>query len=359
MLPLSGMTVLDFSTLLPGPLASLFLAEAGARVVKVERPGEGDVMRTFGPAEFDMLNAGKDSVAIDLKETGAIERLRPLIEGADVLLEQFRPGTMDRLGLGYEAVRAIRSDIIYCSLNGYGSKGEYASVPGHDLTYAAESGLLGLTTGSDGAPVVPWALVADVGGGTYPLLVNLLMALLRRSRTGEGCQIEVAMFDGLYAFAGWTLAAKAETGNWPVPNGNPASGSSPRYHIYETSDRRHLAVACVEQKFWHNFCLLISLPDDLAASDDHDAVVAAVAEQIAQRSSAEWTAIFKGREVCCAVVRTPAEAMEGALVRDRGLVSPEGILPLPLSPALRRADRRPAPALGQSNPLLAAVKPRI
>ncbi len=352
MLPLDGITALDFSTLLPGPLATLFLSEAGARVIKVERPGDGDMMRHFSQAEFDLLNAGKDSIALDLKNSSALERLRPLIETADILVEQFRPGTMDRLGLGYEAVKAIRPDIIYCSINGYGSNGTYASVPGHDLTYAAEAGLLGLTTGIDGAPVVPWALVADVGGGTYPLLVNLLMALLKRQRTGEGERIEVAMFDGLLVFASWALAERMEKGRWPAPNGHAASGASPRYRVYPTADGRHLAVACAEPKFWETFCRLIALPAELASSEEWPAVIEAVAERIARRTSTEWTAAFDGQEVCCAVVRTPEEAITGTLARDRGFApAADGslTLPLPLAPSLRRKDRAQAPSVGQSN----------
>lgn len=361
MSPLEGIVVLDFSTLLPGPLASLFLAEAGAEVIKVERPGEGDAMRA-SPADFDMLNAGKRSIALDLKAQGAVAALRPLIARCDILVEQFRPGTMERLGLGYEAVRAIRPDIIYCSINGYGSTGPYADTPGHDLTYAAESGLLGLTAGADGAPVVPWALVADVGGGTYPALVNLLLALRRRDRGGGGCRIEIAMFDGLYAFSPWALAESHATGAWPKPNRHAASGGSPRYRLYATADGRHLAVACPEPKFWTNFCALIGLPGDLAASDDWPAASAAVARIVATRSAADWDALFAGKDVCCAVVRTPEEAAAGPLLAARRLLEAPrpGVppaLPLPIAPALRGPQRRPAPGLGEHDALIGGPKP--
>src|SRR5262245_1953715 len=176
--PLAGIRVLDFSTLLPGPLATLLLAESGAEVIKIERPGRGDEMRSYVPkfgadsVNFAMLNRGKRSIAIDLKAPDAIPRMRPLLESADVVVEQFRPGVMDRLGLGYEALKAINPRIIYCAITGWGQTGPKADIAAHDLNYVAESGMLALAAGADGAPVVPSALVADIAGGTYPAVIN-------------------------------------------------------------------------------------------------------------------------------------------------------------------------------------------
>src|SRR6059058_6089906 len=172
MQPLNGIRVLDFSTLLPGPLATLILTEAGAEVIKIERPGRGDEMRSYSPkfgsdsVNFALLNRGKRSVAIDLKARGALDALRPLIESADIVVEQFRPGVMDRLGLGYEALKALNPRIVYCAITGYGQHGPRANVAAHDLNYIAETGLLTLSAGSDGAPILPPALIADIGGGT-------------------------------------------------------------------------------------------------------------------------------------------------------------------------------------------------
>src|SRR5262245_35514870 len=173
MQPLTGILVLDFSTLLPGPLATLLLAEAGAEVIKIERPGVGDEMRTYTPkfgtdsVNFAMLNRAKRSIAIDLKEAGAVARLMPLVASADVIVEQFRPGVMDRLGLGYDAVSRANPRIVYCAITGYGQSGPRASTAAHDLNYCADTGLLALAAGRDGAPVPPAALVADNGGGRY------------------------------------------------------------------------------------------------------------------------------------------------------------------------------------------------
>src|SRR6185436_20015168 len=211
MQPLAGIRVLDFSTLLPGPLATLILAEAGAEVIKIERRGAGDEMRTYTPkfgadsVNFAMLNRGKRSVAIDLKEAGAVERLMPLVAGADVLVEQFRPGVMDRLGLGYDALSREHPRLIYCSITGYGQSGPRAGIAGHDLNYAADTGMLALAAGADGAPVPPAALVADIGGGSYPAVVNILLALRERDRTGRGCKLDIAMADNLFAFMYWAI----------------------------------------------------------------------------------------------------------------------------------------------------------
>jgi len=355
-LPLEGIRVLDFSTLLPGPFASLYLQEAGAEVIKVERPGEGDAMRMW-PGDFEVLNKGKASIALDLKDPDAIQRLTPLIQKADVLIEQFRPGTMDRLGLGYEQVRQIRKDIIYCSINGYGSEGPFAQLPGHDMTYAANAGVLGLTTGAAGDPVVPWAMLSDIAGGSYPAVINILLALRNRDRNGEGAHIEIPLFDGLLAIMPWIFGARVAEGRWPRANDNPNIGSSPRYRLYRTSDGRYLAVCNPEEKFWRNFCNLIQLPADMAGSSDTGVVTEAVAERIAARSAHEWEQIFYGQDLCCAIVKTLEEAANSPLLRSRNLLQegPNGsspAMPLALSPDFRRCAVAPAPGLGANNRLL-------
>ena len=205
-LPLDGVKVLDFSTLLPGPLASLLLAEAGAQVVKVERPGGEDMRRypfPFGEtsANFALLNRGKTSLCLDLKDHDDRRRLEPYIAGADVLIDQFRPGVMDRLGLGYDRLREINPRLIYCSITGYGQDGPRRDAAGHDLNYLAETGLLGLTRGADGAPVLPAILAGDIGGGAYPAVINILLALRRRDADGAGCRLDIAMADNLFTFA--------------------------------------------------------------------------------------------------------------------------------------------------------------
>ncbi|WP_037066690.1 CaiB/BaiF CoA transferase family protein [Pseudonocardia acaciae] len=349
--PLAGLRVVDFSTLLPGPLATLLLAESGAEVVKIERPGQGDEMRSYQPrlgtasANFALLNRGKLSVAADLKDPGRRDAVAELMRGADVVVEQFRPGVMDRLGLGYERISRDNPGVVYCSITGHGQHGPRADRAGHDLTYLAETGLLDLVRGADGDPPLPPVLVADIAGGAYPALFNILLALAARERTGRGSHLDVSMADNVRPLAYWALGQHRATGEWPEPSTGLVTGGSPRYRVYRTADGRHLAAAPLEERFWRRFCELIELPerfrDDAA---DPAATIAAVAERVALRTAADWEARFAGQDVCCAVVATLAEAF------------PAGgtdALPLPLAPALRpAASGRPYPALDEHAALL-------
>lgn len=353
---LSGIRVLDFSTLLPGPLATLMLAQAGAEVIKIERRDGGDGMRA-DPPYFALLNRGKRSVAVDLKQAADRAAVLNMVRDADVLVEQFRPGVMARLGLDYGALNAINPRLIYVSIAGYRSDGDESLKPGHDLTYAAESGLLSLAAGSDGAPVVPAALVADIAGGSYPAVFNLLLALWQREHTGHGCRIEIAMRDALLPFLYEAIADLYAGRAQPRAGYSPATGGSPRYRIYTTADGRHLAVAAAEDKFWQNFCVAIDLPMSLRDDrHDPDATHAGVSACIATRSAAEWEARFVGIDVCCAVVRSVEEAFAQTPLRrllDRG-VRYDGLrlpaLPSPFSSHfLDDAIDADAPALGESN----------
>jgi crotonobetainyl-CoA:carnitine CoA-transferase CaiB-like acyl-CoA transferase len=368
MRPLEGIRVLDFTTLLPGPLCTLMLAEAGAEVIKIERPGRGDEMRSYVPklgedsVNFALLNRGKRSVAVDLKAPGAVERLRPLVESADVIIEQFRPGVMDRLGLGYAALSALQPRLVYCSLTGYGQTGPRSGVAAHDLNFAAESGLLAIAAGSDGAPVVPAALVADIGGGSFPAVINILLALQQRERTGQGCHLDVAMSDNLFTFMYWGLGNGFAAGRWPRPGAELVSGGSPRYQVYRTADDRFVAAAPLEDQFWKRFCELVDLPerwrDDAL---DPAGTRRAVAERIRSATAEVWRARFAGQDVCCAIVASLEEAVEDPHVRARGLfdrsMTADGrripALPLPLAPQFRSRDADGTyPALGEANALL-------
>lgn len=368
MRPLQGIRVLDFSTLLPGPLATLMLVEAGAEVLKIERPGRGDEMRSYEPkfgadsVNFGLLNRGKRSIAIDLKAPDAVERLMPLLREADVLVEQYRPGVMERLGLGYAALSAINPRLIYCSITGYGQEGPKAQVAGHDLNFAAESGMLSLAAGADGAPVSPAALVGDIGGGTYPALFNILLALLERNRSGKGCHLDIAMADNLFTYQFWALGQGLAAGQWPRPGGELFTGGSPRYRVYPTADGRFAAAAPLEDKFWAGFCELIGLPEELRDDGrDPGATIQAVAEAILARDSAHWREAFAGREVCCSIVSSLEEAVADPQFAGRGLfdrrLTADGrsipALPTPLAPSLR-ADAAEAgyPALGEANGLI-------
>jgi crotonobetainyl-CoA:carnitine CoA-transferase CaiB-like acyl-CoA transferase len=341
------------------------LAEAGADVIKVERPGTGDEMRGYTPrfgadsVNHVLLNRGKRSIALDLKSPGAMDVLGPLLDEADVIVEQFRPGVMDRLGLGYEAVRARNEGIIYCSITGYGQMGPKALVAAHDLNYISTTGLLSLAADESGAPVLPPALIADIGAGTYPAVVNILLALRARDRSGEGTHLDIAMGDHLFGFMHWSLGNGFAEGQWPVPGGELVTGGSPRYHIYRTSDGRYLAAAPLEQRFWDVFCELIELPEALRDdAPDARATTRAVAEIIASRSAEEWQARFEGNDCCCCIVATVEEAVADPHPRARGLFDYEvqaedgrclPALPVPVAPQFRRPVGEPvrAPLLGE------------
>ena len=323
---LDGVRVLDFSTLLPGPMATLFLADAGAEVIKIERPGRGDEMRVYVPkwgtdsSNFHMLNRGKKSVALDLKTAEDRDRLRPLIESADVLVEQFRPGVMDRLGLGYDDVRALKPDIIYCAITGYGQDGPKSLRAGHDLNYIGDTGLLALSHGTAETPVIPPALLADIAAGAYPALFNILLALRRRDQTSEGAYLDISMADNVFPFLYWAQGEGQVQGAWPGNGDALVTGGSPRYRLYPTADGKFAAVAAIEPKFWAACCEMLELEEPLRDDTiDPQATIARVAELIAAQPSDHWEKVFADADCCCSIVRSLKEAMADAHFRARGV----------------------------------------
>lgn len=314
---LEGVFVLDFSTLLPGPMASLLLAEAGAEVVKIERPGRGDDMRSYEPRwsgdsiNFAMLNRGKRSIALDLKEEAERAKLMPLLERADILIEQFRPGVMSRLGLGFDDVAAINPRLIYCSVTGYGQTGPKRDMAGHDLNYLAETGLLALSMGTPEHPVVPPALIADIAGGAYPAVINILLALRERDTSGRGCHLDISMSDNLFPFMYWAIGNGLAAGQWPRSGSELVTGGSPRYRLYATADGQMVAAAPLEQKFWEVFCEIVGL-DPVWQEDARDpaGTAAAVSAAIALKNAAHWRAAFEGRDCCCSIVSGIEVAMK-------------------------------------------------
>lgn len=366
--PLRGCRVLDFSTLLPGPLATQMLAAAGAEVIKIERPEGGDELRAGTPQwadtslGFALLNGGKRSIALDLKQPAERARLLPLLSTADIVVEQFRPGVMDRLGLGYETLKALNPALIYCAITGYGQAGPLSQVAGHDLTYMADTGLLSLAQGVDGAPTLPPVLVADIGAGTLPAVINILLALRQRDISGEGCRIDVSITDNLFAFPYAALPRGEGLGDWPRAGQERLTGGSPRYQLYRTRDGRHVAAAPLEQRFWIVFCETINLPADWRDDrKDPQGTRAAVAECIARHDSSHWRAAFDGKDACAVVVNTMQEAAAHPHFRGRGPTArtmTDGdrtapVLRLPLDPQfLNDAPCGAAPSLGEATALL-------
>ena len=353
--PLGGLRVLDFTTLLPGPLATLLLAEAGATVVKVEPPG-GDPVRRQGPHDahgdsvpFQLLNRGKHLRTLDLKLSDGRDEALRLARSADVLVEQFRPGIMDRLGLGPATLAALNPRLIYCSITGYGQSGPNAGRAGHDLNYVADAGLLANTAGRDGTPVMPSSLVADIGGGSWPAVINVLLALLARERDGRGRRLDISMADNVWPFQLVPLAQLWAGGAPPAPGLEPLTGGLARYQLYETRDGRWLALGALEDKFFARFA-------EIAGLDDAPASVGTltrerVARRIRERSAAEWLTLCAGEDVCLSLVRDIREAVGAATtaaVRSfaAGAIAGQGgppPLPLPIDAGLRARDRGAAP----------------
>jgi alpha-methylacyl-CoA racemase len=350
MQPLSGLLVLDFSTLLPGPLAALMLAEAGAEVIKIERPG-GEDARHFAPmvdgesAAFALLNRGKKSMSCDLKDEAERARLMPLIARADILIEQFRPGVMARLGLGYEQLRAVNPKLIYCSISGYGQSGPREGEAGHDINYIGNTGLLDLQPGPVAHPVVPPMLAADIAGGSFPAVINILLALRARDQSGQGSHIDIAMTDAMFTFGWAALAIGAATGNFPKPGAMWLVGGSPRYQLYATKDKQLVACGALEPKFWAAFTAAIGLAAEYVDDKrDPAATKAAVAEIIAAKTADEWKPIFAKAD-CCVTVLVPLErALRDPHFVKRGLFAYEvatasgkklPAVPLPIAPQFR------------------------
>jgi len=364
--PLEGVLVLDFSTLLPGPMATLLMAEAGAEVVKIERPGSGEDMRAYPPhwgadgVNFALLNRGKKSLALDLKNPEQRAKLGPLLARADIIVEQFRPGVMQRLGLDYESVAKVNPRIIYCSITGYGQTGPKRDAAGHDLNYIGDAGLLALSMGNGDQPVVPPALIADIAGGAYPAVMNILLALTERAQTGKGRYLDIAMTDNLFPFMYWALGEGIATGQWPGNSGSLVTGGTARYRLYPTRDGQVVAAAPIEHKFWQNFCSVIGIESQYADDKDSAATVARVAAIIRGKDAVHWENRFREQDCCCTVVKSAREAVTDPQFVARGLfahmlINTQGqvipALPVPVSDAFRASSDTPVPAppLGAHN----------
>ncbi len=325
--PLAGIRVLDLTRILPGPFATMIFADLGAEVVKIEHPRGGDPERSSAPLgengdayRFGMLNRGKRSIAIDLKSTQGQEVVLELARSFDVVLEGFRPGVVDELGIGPAALRSVNPGLVYASISGYGQTGPYADLPGHDINYQALAGILRYFGGRD-APRIPWLPIADIGGGAMLAVSGILAALVRRAATGRGDYLDLSMAEGALYWqqtrAQWYLA----TGNDPTPDGLPVTGAVPGYGIYEGADGEWLSLGCLEPIFWERLCGVLDLPNDVGrqrdskAFDELDARLRAI---IATRSVKEWFAVFRDSGVPAAPCHTIADALDDEHFRSRG-----------------------------------------
>jgi alpha-methylacyl-CoA racemase len=309
--PLTGFTVIEMAGLGPVPHAGLMLAELGARVVRVERLAKEQAFLNL-PPQYDLDRHGREIIRIDLKRAEGTALMMQLAAGADAILEGFRPGVMERLGLGPEPLLGSNPRLVYGRMTGFGQDGPLAARAGHDLTYLALSGVLHTIGPKDGKPVPPLNLAADYGGGTMFLIMGVLAALLEASRSGKGQVVDAAMIDGASMLAAPFFAFMA-AGIWQDRRGvNLLDSGTPFYDTYTCADGRHVAVACLEPQFFAEFCRLLPLDERFARAQYDQSLWpdmrAAIASRIAERPRDEWAALFEPTDACVAPVLSLGEA---------------------------------------------------
>jgi crotonobetainyl-CoA:carnitine CoA-transferase CaiB-like acyl-CoA transferase len=378
-LPLDGVRVLDLSRLLPGGFCSLLLADFGADVLKVEDTGLGDYIRWATPyyegaeesaksALFLALNRGKRSIRLDLKSPEGREVLLRAVGESDVVLESFRPGVLDRLGVGYEAMRAVNPAIVYCAITGYGQDGPNRDRSGHDMNYLGLVGLLGLTGDAGGPPVQAAGQIADLGGGALMAAFGILAALRERDRSGEGQLVDVSMADGALSWLAMVAARELAEDVVPRRGDLELAGSLVCYRPYACADG-WVTLGALEPKFWQAWCRGVGREDLIEqqfarpGSDTHRAVEAV----FAARTREQWRAFASEHDCCLEPVLELDEALDSELVRAREMVveldqpgaqRPVRLLgvPVKLSRTPGNANRAPGPGLGEhTREVLAAL----
>jgi len=358
---LEGIRILDLSRMLPGPYCSMMLADLGAEVIKIEEPTIGDPTRRSPPiidgqsAPFAQVNRNKKSIAIDLKKSEGRDIFLKLASRADCVLEQFRPGVVDRLGINYETVSEVNPRIVYCSLTGFGQDGPHRERSGHDLNYLALSGVLGLTTDDRGKPVIPGVQVADLAGGMIAGFA-ILAALLAREKTGSGQYVDVSMFDVMLSMLPIPAAHHFAGKTIPVGGKYVLSGAYPFYNVYQTSDGKFMTLGALEPKFWANFCKKIERDELIArqfdAGENRENLFEEVRNVFKSRTQSEWIELVREADCCCEPVLSMAEAFEHAQTRAREMIRQGPSITEQLGFSYKLSDTPPretsrAPALGE------------
>jgi crotonobetainyl-CoA:carnitine CoA-transferase CaiB-like acyl-CoA transferase len=325
--PLDGVVVLDLTRLLPGAATTTLLSQFGAEIIKIEEPGTGDYAREMPPlisgggAYFLLTNYGKKSVAIDLKDPRGKESFLRLVDRADVLVEGFRPGVMQRLGLDFEVLRKRNERLIYAAITGYGQHGPYAQRAGHDVNYLSLSGVLGLNATRGQAPVIPGVQIADLAGGAMQAVIGILLALTARQKLGHGQMVDVSMLDGAIMLQTVPLAHHLATGREPEPGAELLSGLYACYNIYKTKDERWLSVGALEPKFWATLCRALDcealIPHQFAVGDQQSEMIATLSKIFSERDAAEWFALLGPTDTCVTPVNNVVEMLSDPHVRER------------------------------------------
>jgi crotonobetainyl-CoA:carnitine CoA-transferase CaiB-like acyl-CoA transferase len=362
--PLEGLKILDLTRLLPGGYCTLLFADMGADVIKVEEPGKGDYIRWMPPMAGDVssghlaLNRGKRSITLQLKNPEGVATLKRLVRGADVVVESFRPGVMDRLGVGYEALSAENEALVYCAITGYGQTGPYKSRPGHDINYLGYAGVIDIIGERDGPPVVPGVQIADVGGGGLMAAIGIMTALYERDRTGRGRFVDISMMDGAVSWLQMHAQAFAITGVSPQRGKMRLSGGPACYRIYRCADDKYVTVGALEPQFWAALCEALGVPDlielQFAPEEEQHAIHKRLEDIFVSKTRDEWLAELADLDACFGPVNDMAEAFEDPQVQARQMIVE---VPTPTGPVravgnpIRMGEHRTsfpgAPALGE------------
>lgn len=335
--PLNGIRVLDLTRLLPGPVATQHLADIGAEVVKIEDPGMGDYARVMGPVRnevsqfFVAVNRGKQFLRLDLKQASQREEFLRVVESADVVIESFRPGVMDKLGLGWPVLKTRNPKLVMCAISGYGQDGPMAHLAGHDINYVGYAGMLEQNVGTDGVPALPNLQIGDLLGGAQAAVQGVLAALLRAKTTGVGCFVDVSMTDTVFAHNIMPLVAVNNAGRPAPPGRDLLTGGVPCYNVYRTSDGRFMAVGALELKFWEAACDALDRADLKTRHWSHGQEIGgADAMQVkaeldaifAKETQAFWTAKFAAVDCCITPILRADEAIAHPLFQARQMVAP-------------------------------------
>lgn len=334
--PLAGVRVLDLTRLLPGPMATMHLADMGAEVIKIEDPGIGDYARSMGPVRkevsqfFVAVNRGKQFLRLDLKDAAQRDAFLGMAETADVVVESFRPGVMDKLGVGWKVLRARNPKLVMCAISGYGKTGPYAELAGHDINYVGLAGMLEQNVGPDGVPALSNLQVGDLLGGTQAAVQGILAALLGARTTGKGRFVDVSMTDAVFAHNIMPLVSVNNAGRTAPPGRDLLTGGVPCYNVYRTSDERFMAVGALELKFWQACCDVLGRPDlrtrhwslgQEVGGADAMQVKAELDVLFAQDTLAGWTEKFAQADCCVTPILRADEAIAHPLFRARGMIA--------------------------------------
>lgn len=326
--PLENITVLDLSRLLPGPLCSLFLADLGAEVIKIEDTEAGDYLRWLPPhlddygAVYHALNRNKKSIKLNLKMKEGREIFKKLAKVSDIILESFRPGTMDKLGVGYKELKEINPRIIYCAITGYGQDGPYRDKAGHDINYISIAGLLGANGKENGEPQMPGVQIADIGGGSLLALSHILLALYMREKTGKGQFLDVSMTDGCFTFLMHHLAESHGRKSPFKRGGERLTGGLACYNVYRTRDDKYISLGALEPKFWANLLKILGREDLINkqfVEDEQKNLKEELQKIFLTKTRTEWMALFEGKDVCCEPVYDLEEVEHDPQIRTRDL----------------------------------------